>query len=42
MAEALGRRYVEATFGAEGKARTSTMVGALEAALERDLKARRG
>jgi len=38
MGEALGRRYVEATFGAEGKARTSKMVAALEAALERDLK----
>ena len=38
MGEALGRRYVEATFGAEGKARTSKMVGALEAALERDLQ----
>jgi len=38
MGEALGRRYVEATFGAEGKARTSKMVAALEAALERDLE----
>jgi putative endopeptidase len=38
MGEALGRRYVEATFGAEGKERTSKMVAALEAALERDLK----
>ena len=38
MGEALGRRYVEATFGAEGKARTSKMVAALEAALEQDLK----
>jgi putative endopeptidase len=38
LGEALGRRYVEATFGAEGKVRTSKMVAALEAALERDLK----
>ncbi|PYQ16677.1 MAG: M13 family peptidase [Acidobacteria bacterium] len=38
MGEALGRRYVEATFGAEGKERTSRMVAALEAALERDIK----
>ena len=38
MGEALGRRYVETTFGAEGKARTSKMVSALEAALEQDLK----
>jgi endothelin-converting enzyme/putative endopeptidase len=38
MGEALGRRYVEATFGEEGKTRTLKMVSALEAALERDLK----
>jgi putative endopeptidase len=38
LGEALGRRYVEATFGAEGKERTSRMVAALEAALERDIK----
>jgi endothelin-converting enzyme/putative endopeptidase len=38
MGEALGRRYVEATFGAEGKERTSKMVAALESALERDIK----
>ena len=38
MGEALGRRYVEATFGAEGKARTSKMVAALEGALEQDIK----
>jgi putative endopeptidase len=38
MGEALGRRYVEATFGVEGKTRTSKMVAALEAALEQDLK----
>jgi putative endopeptidase len=38
MGEALGRRYVEATFGAEGKERTSRMVAALESALERDIK----
>jgi predicted metalloendopeptidase len=38
MGEALGRRYVEATFGAEGKERTSKMVAALESALDRDIK----
>jgi len=38
MGEALGRRYVEAHFGAEGKERTSKMVAALESALERDIK----
>src|SRR5881296_1626024 len=38
MGEALGRRYVEATFGAEGKERTSRMVAALEAALQRDIR----
>jgi putative endopeptidase len=38
MGEALGRRYVEATFGAEGKARTSKMVATLESALEQDIK----
>ena len=38
MGEALGRRYVEATFGAEGKERTSKMVAALEGALEQDIK----
>lgn len=38
MGEALGRRYVEATFGAEGKARTSKMVSALESALAQDIE----
>ncbi|PYQ65432.1 MAG: M13 family peptidase [Acidobacteria bacterium] len=38
LGEALGQRYVEATFGAEGKARTLKMVEALEAALDRDIR----
>jgi endothelin-converting enzyme/putative endopeptidase len=38
LGEALGRRYVEATFGEAGKARTSRMVAALEAALQRDIE----
>jgi endothelin-converting enzyme/putative endopeptidase len=38
LGEALGRRYVEATFGAAGKERTSRMVAALEAALQRDIE----
>jgi endothelin-converting enzyme/putative endopeptidase len=38
LGEALGQRYVEATFGTEGKERTSKMVAALEAALERDIQ----
>jgi predicted metalloendopeptidase len=38
LGEALGRRYVEATFGAEGKERTARMVAALEAALGRDIR----
>jgi putative endopeptidase len=38
LGEALGQRYVEATFGAEGKARMSRMVVALEAALDRDIR----
>jgi len=37
LGEALGQRYVEAAFGAEGKARMSKMVAALEAALDRDI-----
>lgn len=37
LGEALGRRYVERTFGAEGKARTLDMVHALEAALAKDI-----
>jgi endothelin-converting enzyme/putative endopeptidase len=38
LGEALGQRYVEATFGAEGKQRMAVMVAALEKALERDIK----
>jgi putative endopeptidase len=38
LGEALGQRYVEATFGAEGKERTARMVAALEAALGRDIR----
>ena len=38
LGEALGQRYVEAAFGAEGKARTSKMVAALETALDRDVR----
>lgn len=38
LGEALGQRYVEATFGAEGKERMSKMVAALETALERDIR----
>jgi putative endopeptidase len=38
LGEALGQRYVEATFGSEGKARTLKMVEALESALDRDLR----
>jgi endothelin-converting enzyme/putative endopeptidase len=38
LGEALGQRYVEATFGAEGKARTLKMVQALETALDRDIR----
>lgn len=38
LGEALGRRYVERTFGEEGKERMSRMVVALEKALERDIR----
>jgi endothelin-converting enzyme/putative endopeptidase len=38
LGEALGQRYVEATFGAEGKERTARMVAALESALNRDIR----
>jgi endothelin-converting enzyme/putative endopeptidase len=38
LGEALGQRYVEATFGSEGKARMSKMVTALETALDRDIR----
>ena len=38
LGEALGRYYVDETFGAEGKARMLTMVNALEASLEKDIQ----
>jgi endothelin-converting enzyme/putative endopeptidase len=38
LGEALGQRYVEKTFGEEGKARTAKMVAALEDALREDIK----
>ena len=38
LGEALGRKYVEKTFGAEGKARTLKMVDALEKALGEDIE----
>lgn len=38
LGEALGRKYVEKTFGAEGKARTLKMVDALEKALGQDIE----
>ena len=38
LGEALGRKYVERTFGAEGKARTLKMVDALEKALGQDIE----
>jgi putative endopeptidase len=37
LGEALGKIYVERTFGAEGKARTVEMVQGIEAALARDI-----
>lgn len=37
LGEALGQKYVELTFGREGKERTLAMVRALEKALERDI-----
>jgi len=37
LGEALGQPYVEKTFGAQGKARTLGMVGALEKALRKDV-----
>lgn len=37
LGEALGQRYAEETFGAEGKQRTLKMVDALEKALRRDI-----
>jgi putative endopeptidase len=38
LGEALGQRYVEKTFGTEGKERTSKMVAALEGALKEDIR----
>ncbi len=38
MGEALGQRYVEATFGADGKARMLKMVDALEESLDNDIQ----
>jgi endothelin-converting enzyme/putative endopeptidase len=38
LGEALGRRFVEATFGAQGKQRMAKLVAALERALERDVE----
>jgi len=38
LGEALGKKYVEKTFGAEGKARTLKMVDALEKALGEDIE----
>jgi putative endopeptidase len=38
LGEALGRKFVERTFGAEGKERTLKMVGALEKALGEDIE----
>jgi endothelin-converting enzyme/putative endopeptidase len=38
LGEALGKKFVEQTFGAEGKARTLKMVGALEKALGEDIQ----
>jgi putative endopeptidase len=38
LGEALGQKYVELTFGEEGKQRTLAMVRALEKALQRDIE----
>ena len=38
LGEALGQRYVEATFGPEGKERMARMVAALDTALDRDIR----
>jgi putative endopeptidase len=38
LGEALGQKYVEKTFGAEGKERTAKMVAALEEALRKDIQ----
>jgi len=42
LGEALGRKFVERTFGAEGKERTLKMVDALEKALGQDSRRCRG
>ena len=39
LGEALGKAYVDRTFGAEGKARTLEMVKAIEASMGRDIDA---
>src|SRR5262249_12292543 len=39
LGEALGKAYVDRTFGAEGKTRTLEMVHAIEAAMGRDIDA---
>jgi putative endopeptidase len=39
LGDALGQRYVEKTFGEEGKKRMAVMVAALEKALEEDIRA---
>ena len=38
LGEALGQRYVEVTFGAEGKQRMLKMVDALEKSLNEDIQ----
>ncbi|HEU0105014.1 MAG TPA: M13 family metallopeptidase N-terminal domain-containing protein, partial [Vicinamibacteria bacterium] len=38
LGDALGQRYVEKTFGTEGKQRTARMVAALEGALKEDIQ----
>ncbi len=38
LGEALGQRYVELTFGADGKRRMLKMVDALEASLDQDIR----
>ena len=38
LGEALGQRYVEVAFGADGKERMSKMVAALEGALQKDIR----
>ena len=38
LGEALGKKYVELTFGAEGKGRMLKMVGALEESLDNDIQ----